>query len=103
MPVEGSVTSGLGMSYVHMPVEFDAPTAEQAQRFIALMKVWEGKRIILHCAMNLRVSAFMYLYLKHAFGLDEDRASSPILAHWEPQMSDVWREFMELPKAQVLS
>lgn len=99
---EGSISTGLGMSYFHMPIDFAAPTVAEAARFIGLMKVWDGQRVFVHCAMNLRVSAFMYLYLKHACGFEEGRASSPILSKWEPRMSDVWRSFMKLTAADVL-
>jgi hypothetical protein len=60
-----------------------------------------GKRVWVHCVMNLRVSAFMYHYLKHACGYTEAAARSPVLPRWEPRMDEVWKEFMALDPATV--
>ena len=99
---EGSLVTGLGMSYVHLPVDFEAPMAEDARRFIGVMRALTGQRVFVHCAMNLRVSAFMYHFLKHERGLSDSAARSPVLARWEPRMTDVWRGFLELPADEVL-
>src|SRR5262245_19487373 len=40
---EGSVVTGLGMSYVHIPVEFKAPTAEDFQAFCRVMEAFAGR------------------------------------------------------------
>jgi protein tyrosine phosphatase (PTP) superfamily phosphohydrolase (DUF442 family) len=99
---EGRLVTGLGMSYVHLPVDFEAPTAEDLRRFIAVMRAFAGQRVFVHCAMNLRVSAFMYHFLKHERGLSDDAARSPVLARWEPRMTDVWRDFLGLSADEVL-
>ena len=33
LPNEGSVVTGLGMSYIHIPVNFQAPTSQDFQSF----------------------------------------------------------------------
>jgi protein tyrosine phosphatase (PTP) superfamily phosphohydrolase (DUF442 family) len=33
LPNEGSIVTGLGMSYVHIPVDFKAPTSQDFQAF----------------------------------------------------------------------
>ncbi len=102
LPDEGSVVSGLGMAYVQIPVPFDAPTARHLRQFIGAMRAFEGQRVWVHCAVNARVSAFMYHYLRSVRGLPETAARSPILERWEPDMDPVWRDFLALPPTDFL-
>lgn len=96
IPEEGSIVSSLGMSYFHIPVPFDNPTAEHVKKFIGLMGVLEGERVFVHCAVNARVSAFMYKYLTLKKSLGEENATSPILKQWLPKMDDAWKSIMSL-------
>jgi protein tyrosine phosphatase (PTP) superfamily phosphohydrolase (DUF442 family) len=101
IPDEGSVVTGLGMSYIHIPVDFKNPTVDDLKTFIGTMTALEGKRVWVHCVVNARVSAFMYLYLKHVRGLDDAAARSPVLERWRPQMDDVWTRFLTLNKDEI--
>ena len=98
---EGGVVSSNGMRYLHLPIDFSAPTADDARLFIDIMRALAPRKVFVHCAMNLRVSAFMYLYLHHACGVSEEQARSPILAKWEPRMDQVWRDFLSLSAQEV--
>ncbi|MEZ4280834.1 MAG: protein tyrosine phosphatase family protein [Myxococcota bacterium] len=93
---EGSLVTATGMVYVQIPVKWDAPTLADLQRFIRTMRTFEGERVFVHCAMNMRVSAFMYHYLTIEKGLSPEAARSPILAKWLPQMDEVWKGFLAL-------
>jgi protein tyrosine phosphatase (PTP) superfamily phosphohydrolase (DUF442 family) len=101
IPDEGSVVTGLGMSYFHIPVKFDDPTLDDLRSFIGLMRSMEGKKVWVHCVVNARVSAFLYHYLHHVRDLDEDASRSPVLDRWEPQMDDTWRAFLALDKDEI--
>ena len=98
---EGSLVTATGMTYVNIPVKWDDPTLRDLQRFIRTMRAFEWERVFVHCAMNLRVSAFMYHYLTIEKGLPAAQARSPILEKWEPKMDDVWKRFLELPAEDV--
>ncbi len=98
---EGSVVTGLGMSYFHIPVEFSAPSVEDLRTFFGAMQALEGKKVWVHCVVNARVSAFMYLYLKHVRGLDDAAARSPVLNRWQPTMDAVWKDFIALERQQI--
>ena len=60
---EGSLVSKAGMSYFHLPVPWEAPTADHLKTFIGIMDALEDKKILVHCQVNARVSAFMLKYL----------------------------------------
>jgi protein tyrosine phosphatase (PTP) superfamily phosphohydrolase (DUF442 family) len=103
IPDEGSLVTGSGMSYFHIPVDFAAPTLNDLKTFIGLMRTMEGngQSVWVHCVVNARVSAFLYHYLRRVRGLDEPTSRSPILARWEPQMDEVWREFLAHDEAAI--
>jgi protein tyrosine phosphatase (PTP) superfamily phosphohydrolase (DUF442 family) len=57
---EGSVVTGLGMAYVHIPVDFKAPTSQDFRAFCRVMEAFEDRPLFVHCAANMRVSAFVF-------------------------------------------
>lgn len=95
LPDEGSIVTSLGMSYIHIPVPFDKPTAAHLQQFIAVMRALEGSKVWVHCVRNWRVSVFMYRYLRYERGLPEEACRSPVLDQWLPTMDDAWKHFLE--------
>ena len=98
---EGSVVTGFGMSYFHIPVDFAKPTIEDLRTFFGTMQALDGRKVWVHCVVNARVSAFMYLYLKHVRGVDEAEARSPVLERWQPTMDPVWSSFIRLDGEQI--
>ncbi len=91
---EGQIVSSLGMDYYHLPVPFAAPTIEHLQHFIKLMRILQPDKIWVHCALNFRVSAFLYQYLKLDFDLSENQAKSEIFDFWRPD--EKWQAIMNL-------
>jgi protein tyrosine phosphatase (PTP) superfamily phosphohydrolase (DUF442 family) len=100
IPDEGNVVTRLGMRYVHIPVDFANPTVDDLKTFVGTMQALDGKRVFVHCVVNARVSAFMYLYLKHVRGLDDAAARSPVLERWQPQMDETWQRFLTIDPSQ---
>ena len=84
LPIEGSIVTGLGMAYVHIPVDFKSPDAQDFQTFCRMMTVFEGRRVFVHCAANMRVSAYLFLYrvLHQRVGVVE--AEKDLHAIWQP-------------------
>jgi protein tyrosine phosphatase (PTP) superfamily phosphohydrolase (DUF442 family) len=89
---EGSVVTGLGMAYVHIPVNFKAPTAQDFRVFSGVMEAFADKRVFVHCAANTRVSAFVFLYRVSHEGVAEAEAKRDLDAIWEPD--EVWGRFI---------
>ena len=98
---EGRLVTEQGMNYVHIPVPWEAPTAGHLRAFIATMRAFADEKIFVHCAMNFRVSAFMYHYLQLTEEADETAASSSILTRWRPKMDEVWRGFIALDPTKL--
>ena len=97
---EGSLVSKAGMSYVHLPVPWDAPTADHLKTFIGIMDALEGKNVLVHCQVNARVSAFMFKYLTFK-GVSQAEARTPLMDKWLPQMDATWKAFLALEKKDI--
>ncbi|HEX7860019.1 MAG TPA: protein tyrosine phosphatase family protein [Verrucomicrobiae bacterium] len=97
---EGDLVTRAGMTYVHIPVLFDAPKRSDYERFEKLMKAVRGEPVFVHCAANMRVSAFMFLYRLRNGLANRSNAEVDLRRIWEPD--DVWREFMnaQLPAGE---
>ena len=91
LPNEGELVSAQGMTYVHIPVKFDAPQPDDFERFTYVMDMFAGQRVFVHCAANMRVSAFVFLH-RLRLGVDRAAAESDLKMIWQPD--GVWREFM---------
>ena len=100
---EGSIVAALGMSYFHIPVPFERPTARHLRQFFGVMDAIKDERVFVHCAVNARVSAFVYQYLTLKEGLEPESATSPLLAQWRPRMDDAWRSVMALRREDLES
>lgn len=93
IPNEGSVVTGLGMAYVHIPVDFKAPTAQDFQTFCRVMAAFGDRRVFVHCAANMRVSAFVFLYRGPCQRVAVQEAERDLHAIWQPD--DVWGRFIQ--------
>ena len=90
---EGSVVTGLGMSYIQIPVEFKAPTAQDFRVFCRVMEAFDGRPVFVHCAANKRVSAFVFLYRVLRQHVATPEAEHDLHAIWQPD--EVWSRFIQ--------
>ena len=97
---EGRLVSAAGMSYIHLPVPWEAPTADYLRQFCRLMDALADKKILVHCQVNARVSAFMLKYLTFQ-GVSEADATTPLMVKWQPQMDETWKAFLAIEKSQI--
>jgi protein tyrosine phosphatase (PTP) superfamily phosphohydrolase (DUF442 family) len=89
---EGSVVTALGMTYTHIPVNFERPTTENFRAFCQTMAGLVGKRVFVHCAANKRVAAFVFLYRRIVENTPNADAQRDLEMVWEPD--DVWTRFI---------
>jgi hypothetical protein len=65
------------------------------------MEALEGRKILVHCQVNARVSAFMFQYLTLTQGVSEAEATTPLLTKWLPQMDAVWQGFLAIQADEI--
>ena len=96
IPDEGEVAAGEGMAYYHIPVVWTAPEISNLDRFFSVMDSLGGEKVWVHCVLNMRASAFVYLYRLINLGVPEEEARGPMDEVWEPD--EIWRGFIDLAK-----
>lgn len=101
IPDEGSIVTGLGMTYIHIPVPFDAPGEDQFDMFCGYMDALAQRRVWVHCIVNARVSAFLFRYLQTHRGYSAEQARTPVLEVWWPDMDEVWTAFVRRAPQQL--
>ena len=93
LPDETGAVTALGMTYVHIPVQFTAPTERDLLAFFDAMDRHQGRRVLVHCAANKRVTAFLGLYRVLRLNWETGPAFAPMNDVWEP--TPVWASFIE--------
>ena len=83
---EADIVTGLGMEYTHIPVHMFNPTKEDFDKFVSTMQAASasGKKVWVHCAINMRGSAFSYRYRCSVLGEDKEKAIWDLREIWEP-------------------
>ena len=87
---EAQILQSLGIRYVHLPVDFENPTDEDFAKFVEAVK--DRENLWVHCAANMRVSAFTYRYRCEVLQHDPASARADLDRIWEPY--GVWRKFL---------
>lgn len=90
---EGYLVTSTGMTYIHIPVPFDAPELSHLHAFFDAMGAFSAKQVWVHCALNYRASAFLYLYNRLVKKKTKEDARRYIFPDWEP--NDTWSDFIE--------
>lgn len=91
---ERELVERLGMAYVHIPVDFSRPTYNDFEKFVDIVEHHAYSDLWVHCAANMRVSAFVYRY--RVFVLNHKRidAIKDLNEIWKP--FGVWKQFLDL-------
>ena len=93
---EDEILERMGIRYIHLPVIFTNPTREDFDRFVDALESCDDDRIWVHCAANMRVSAFFFKYRTERLGWSSDEAETDLYRIWEPgKVMSVWQEFID--------
>jgi len=90
---EAELVTSLHLNYVQIPVEWELPEVDQFFLWTKLMQALDGHKVWVHCIMNMRVSAFIYLYRKFFMNETDERARSLMDKIWTP--NDIWQDYIE--------
>jgi uncharacterized protein (TIGR01244 family) len=93
LPDEAGSVGRLGMTYIHIPVDFQNPTDQDFEKFCSVMEQLKDVPVHVHCIANARVSAVFYRYRRDVLGMDEGRARVDMEKVWRPK--GVWAEFVK--------
>lgn len=90
---EADLVAAQGMQYIAQPVVWTAPTARDVEQFFVTMRAHEDEKVFVHCAMNMRVSAFLYLYRVKVQGASEEEARAAMQRIWTP--NETWQQLID--------
>ncbi len=93
LPNEAELLAEKGLDYVHIPVEWEAPTAENLSQFFDAMDASQGKKCFVHCIANMRVSAFVFLYRVLRQGAPRAEAETTMKQLLQPNAT--WQTFID--------
>ncbi len=93
LPKEPEIVTGLGMEYIAIPVVWDYPTLDDLEQLFAILEETGEQPIWVHCALNMRVSAMMYLYNRLKRGMAASEAKSLLEKIWVP--NETWQNFID--------
>jgi len=86
------VAKGLGMEYMHVPVDFNNPLPDEFYAFADSMRRDTDKKTLLHCVVNARATAFSFLYRVIYEDVPMAEAKADMNTVWQP--NTVWRDFI---------
>ncbi len=93
LPNEAELVREQGMEYVHIPVVWEDPRDVDLDRFFEVMARYRDQKVFVHCALNWRVSSFVYLYRVIQQGAPMEVAGESLLKIWKP--NPIWQQFIE--------
>jgi protein tyrosine phosphatase (PTP) superfamily phosphohydrolase (DUF442 family) len=91
---EAGLVGSLGMEYYHIPVAWEQPQESDFTAFSNLLGQLGGKKVLIHCAANYRVTAFFSLYGAQNLGWSDAKADQFRALIWKPGEHPVWQEFI---------
>ena len=88
---EGKLVAEDGPTYVNIPVSWQKPTYEDFELFSAVMNGARDRKVLVHCQLNMRASAFTFLYRVIEEHVPPEQAMEALRAVWIPR--DQWATF----------
>jgi len=89
---EAAILTGQGIAYCHLPVDWERPEEEDFALFADIFAATRSRNLLVHCAKNMRVSAFIYLYRITREGMSHEAACRDLFRIWVPY--DQWHGFI---------
>jgi len=90
---EAQIVQENDLHYIHIPVDFKKPDTTDLELFFHAMDQHSDKSTLVHCAMNWRVSCFVYLYRVIKQDCDNETAKQDMLSIWQPD--ETWQSFID--------
>jgi protein tyrosine phosphatase (PTP) superfamily phosphohydrolase (DUF442 family) len=93
LPNEVELVREQGMEYVHIPVVWEDPRDVDLDRFFEVMALYRDQKVFVHCALNWRVSSFVYLFRVTQQGVPMEVAVESLGKIWKPNL--IWQRFID--------
>ena len=91
---EAGLVQSLGMTYHHIPVEWEHPQASDFAAFEAILTQLPVSKTLIHCAANFRVTAFYSLYAMKHLDWSMAQAAEFRASIWADSDYPIWEKFV---------
>ena len=95
LPNEDALVESLGMSYIHIPVDWNHPIRQNLDDFFQAMDEHQDQKVLVHCQANYRASSFIMLYRVLRLGWKAEDAVQIMEKMWNPEDFPVWQKFLD--------
>ena len=92
---EGILAESLGMKYLNIPVDWEAPAQQNLEDFIKIMDENQNEKMFVHCRANYRATGFITLYRIRRLGWKPKEAFKDLRRIWNPDEYPIWKKFIE--------
>lgn len=92
LPDEERIIGGKGIDYAHIPVDVRAYDLGQFEMFSDLLNQYRGRKVLVHCQVNMRASVFTFMYQVVHEEIDPDTAYQHVAVIWVPGKQ--WFDFI---------
>lgn len=89
---ESAIAKSAWLEYIHLPVLWERPTLSDFQFFCQILDRKQHKKLFIHCAKNMRVSVFIYLWRRIHQQVSHTEAIAAVNAIWTP--NETWQAFI---------
>lgn len=92
VPAEADMVRKQGMEFVNIPIPFNKPTSADFQAFVAAMDRLGGRKVLVHCQVNMRASSMVFLYRVIVRGAKPEQAYESVAKVWSPH--GPWKDLL---------
>jgi len=82
---EQAIVEGQGLRYINIPIPFGEPTEAHYDAFVAAMAQLAGRRVLVHCEVNMRASSLVFLHRVLVGREPPDKAYESVARVWSPR------------------
>ena len=82
---EAAIVARQGLVYVNIPIRFDSPTEADFDVFAAVLRGLAGRKVLVHCQVNMRASVMVFLYRAIVAKEDPRIAYDSVTRIWAPE------------------
>jgi len=101
---EAELLRSLGFEYYHIPVPWNDPKLEYLEQFERIMLETSGKRTLVHCQANYRVTVFFACHAMARLGWSEEQANALVGRVWltpKIENEEVWRDLLGSARQRI--
>jgi protein tyrosine phosphatase (PTP) superfamily phosphohydrolase (DUF442 family) len=82
---EPSIVTRQGLAFINIPIDFDRPTERDFDEFAKVLSGFAGRKVLVHCQVNMRASTMVFLYRTIVAKEDPQRAYEAVIEVWVPE------------------